>query len=120
MPIVFVRQRDAEKWVKKNKEEWTQYKVHEVDVRVFSDSEGAVGEQLVRIIPPTDIKLNPYAATLLAESLLHSPDAMKTVGDPYVVLVPVQRKDCPGKWGVRITLEALTEQPDTDVDEEAK
>jgi hypothetical protein len=54
-----------------------------------------------------DIQLNPFAATLLAESLLRSPDAALTVGKPFTVEVPIKRGDCPGWRGVRVTLEAL-------------
>jgi hypothetical protein len=56
--------------------------------------------------------LNSFAVTLLAESLLKSPLAPMTVGQPQTFEFPVQRSDCPGWVGVRITLEAIpAEQP---------
>jgi hypothetical protein len=50
---------------------------------------------------------NSFAATLLAESLLRSPVAPCTVGDPWLFDVPVNRRDMPAWAGVRITLEAI-------------
>lgn len=53
------------------------------------------------------VGLNPFAVTLLAESLLKSPLAPLTIGKPQGFFFPVQRGDCPGWVGVRITLEAV-------------
>ena len=53
------------------------------------------------------VGLNPFAVTLLAESLLKSPLAPMTVGQPKTFEFPVQRSDCAGWVGVRITLEAI-------------
>ena len=53
------------------------------------------------------IGLNPFAVTLLAESLLKSPIAPMTVGKPQGFFFPVKRGDCPGWIGVRITVEAV-------------
>lgn len=53
------------------------------------------------------VGLNPFAVTLLAESLLKSPLAPLTVGKPQGFFFPIQRSDCPGWVGVRITLEAV-------------
>lgn len=53
------------------------------------------------------IGLNPFAVTLLAESLLRSPVAQMTVGKPQGFFFPISRSDCPGWVGVRITVEAV-------------
>lgn len=53
------------------------------------------------------VGLNPFAVQLLAESLLKSPLAPMTVGKPQAIEFPVQRGDCPGWVGVRITIEAI-------------
>jgi hypothetical protein len=58
------------------------------------------------------VGLNPFAVTLLAESLLKSPLAPMTVGKPQTFFFPVHRGDCADWQGVRITLEAVpVEQP---------
>jgi hypothetical protein len=53
------------------------------------------------------VGINPFAVTLLAESVLKSPIAPMTVGDPKGFFMPVNRGDCPGWAGVRITVEAV-------------
>ena len=62
------------------------------------------------------VGLNPFAVQLLVESLLKSQLAPITVGKPLKIEFPVQRGDCPGWVGARITLEAipasLPQQPD--------
>lgn len=55
------------------------------------------------------VGINPFAVTLLAESVLKSPIAPMTVGDPKTFFFPVQRSDCAGWVGVRITVEAVPE-----------
>ena len=49
MPFVYLDRRAAEIWVEGNKEDWTSYKIKEVDLRIFNNDEGAVGAQLVQI-----------------------------------------------------------------------
>ncbi len=49
MPIVFLEKRSAEIWAEDHNEDWTDYKVKEVDLREFTHDEGAVGQQLVKI-----------------------------------------------------------------------
>jgi hypothetical protein len=53
--------------------------------------------------------LNPFAAQLLAESVLKSPIAPESVADPKTFFFPVHRSDCLGWCGVRITFEAVPE-----------
>jgi len=53
------------------------------------------------------VGLNPFAVTLLAESLLKSPLAQWTTTRPQGFFFPVKRGDCPGWIGVRFTLEAV-------------
>ena len=53
------------------------------------------------------VGINPFAVTLLAESVLKSPLAPMTVGDPKGFFFPVSRGDCAGWAGVRITVEAV-------------
>lgn len=53
------------------------------------------------------IGLNPFAVVLLAESVLKSPLAEMTVGKPQGFFMPINRADCPGWAGVRITVEAV-------------
>lgn len=53
------------------------------------------------------IRLNPFAVQLLAESLLKSPIAPMTVGNPQGLFFPIDRGDCVGWCGVKITLEAV-------------
>lgn len=55
------------------------------------------------------VGLNPFAVTLLAESLLKSPLAQLTTTRPQGFFFPVKRGDCPGWIGVRFTLEAVGE-----------
>lgn len=55
------------------------------------------------------IGLNPFAVQLLAESVLKSPIAPDSVGDPKTFFFPVHRSDCAGWSGVRITFEAVPE-----------
>ena len=53
------------------------------------------------------VGLNPFAVQLLAESLLKSPIAEMSIAEPLVLAFPVQRSDCAGWKGVRITLQAV-------------
>lgn len=53
------------------------------------------------------IGINPFAVTLLAESVLKSPLAQMTVGKPQGFFFPINRSDCAGWAGVRITVEAV-------------
>lgn len=60
------------------------------------------------------VGINPFAVTLLAESVLKSPLAPMTVGKPQGFFMPVSRSDCEGWTGVRITVEAVpVDKPDT-------
>lgn len=49
MPFVYLDKRAAELWAKDHIEEWTDYKVKEVECRELTEQEGAVGSQLVQI-----------------------------------------------------------------------
>ena len=60
------------------------------------------------------VGINPFAVTLLAESLLKSPLAPMTVGKPQGFFFPVNRSDCAGWAGVRITVEAVRPTCDCD------
>lgn len=53
------------------------------------------------------VGLNPFAVELLAESVLKSPLAEMTVCKPQGFFFPVNRSDCAGFVGVRITVEAV-------------
>ena len=53
------------------------------------------------------VGINPFAVTLLAESVLKSPLAEMTVNKPQGFFFPVSRSDCAGWAGVRITVEAV-------------
>ena len=53
------------------------------------------------------VGINPFAVTLLAESVLRSPLAPMTVGKPQAFFMPITRSDCPGWAGVRVTVEAV-------------
>lgn len=53
------------------------------------------------------LDINPFAVTLLAESVLKSPIAERTVDTPLPFFFPVNREDCAGWCGVRITIEAV-------------
>lgn len=53
------------------------------------------------------VGLNPFAVTLVAESLLKSPLAPLTIGKPQGFFFPVRRGDCAAYSGVRFTLEAV-------------
>lgn len=53
------------------------------------------------------IGINPFAVVLLAESVLKSPLAAMTVGKPQGFFFPINRQDCVGWAGVRITVEAV-------------
>lgn len=55
------------------------------------------------------VGINPFAVTLLAESVLKSPLAPMTVGKPQRIAFPISRSDCAGWAGVRITIEAVPE-----------
>lgn len=55
------------------------------------------------------VGINPFAVTLLAESVLKSPLAPMTVGKPQRIAFPISRGDCAGWAGVRITIEAVPE-----------
>lgn len=59
--------------------------------------------------------LNPFAVVLLAESLLKSQYVKHSSEKPLTFFFPVQRSDCEGWRGVRITLEAVpSESPDAE------
>ncbi len=51
--------------------------------------------------------LNPFAVTLLAESMLKSAYVANCGSKPLTFNFPVQRSDCAGWMGVRITIEAV-------------
>lgn len=53
------------------------------------------------------VGLNPFGVQLVAESLLKSPVAPMSVDKPLTLFFPIQRGDCEGWAGVRITLEAV-------------
>lgn len=53
------------------------------------------------------IGLNPFAVQLLAESMLKSGYVKHFGREPLTFNFPVQRGDCPGWIGVRITIEAV-------------
>lgn len=55
------------------------------------------------------VGLNSFAVQLLAESLLKSQLAPISADEPVTFLFPIQRSDCAGWRGVRITLEAVRE-----------
>ena len=49
MPLIFLNKRAAELWAKDHDEEWTNYKVKEVEYRMPTEEEGVVDGQLVQI-----------------------------------------------------------------------
>jgi len=49
MPFVFLNKRAADLWAGDHTEEWTNYKVKEVELRTPGPDEGVVGNQLVSI-----------------------------------------------------------------------
>lgn len=51
--------------------------------------------------------LNPFAVQLLAESMLKSAYVQHCGTQPLTFSYPVQREDCAGWLGVRITIEAV-------------
>jgi hypothetical protein len=51
--------------------------------------------------------LNPFAVTLLAESMLKSAYVAQLGAKPLTFEFPVRREDCAGWAGVRITIEAV-------------
>lgn len=54
------------------------------------------------------IGINPFGVQLVAESLLRSPVAQRTIDDkPLAFFFPVQRSDCAEWVGVEITLKAV-------------
>ena len=53
------------------------------------------------------VGLNPFGVQLVAESMLKSPLATISVEKPVKLFFPIQRSDCPGWIGVKITLEAV-------------
>lgn len=53
------------------------------------------------------VGLNPFGVQLVAESMLRSPVAPMSVKKPLALFFPVQRSDCAGWAGVKITLEAM-------------
>lgn len=57
------------------------------------------------------IGLNPFAVTLLAESMLKSDYVQHCGAKPLTFEFPIRRSDCEGWIGVRITIEAVPEQP---------
>lgn len=62
----------------------------------------------------SDAGLNPFAITLLCESLLRAPMAKEIVerGKPIEFDFPINRADCAGYRGVHITLMPLREKAD--------
>ena len=50
MPLAFLDRGLAEDWKSKNDEEWISYNIKEVELRPLTYDEGAVGDQLVRIV----------------------------------------------------------------------
>lgn len=54
-----------------------------------------------------DIGINPFAVTLLTESMLKSTYVNNLGAKPLSFNFPVSRKDCDGWQGVRVTLEAV-------------
>lgn len=60
------------------------------------------------------VGLNTFAVQLLAESLLRSPMAPISAGEPLTFFFPVHREDCAGWVGVKITLEAVRAQVETE------
>lgn len=61
------------------------------------------------------VGLNPLAVQLLAESMLKSPHVAQAVGKPISFEFPVQRSDCPGYIGVRISIEPIPTQSDAQI-----
>ena len=57
------------------------------------------------------VGLNPFGVQLVAESMLKSGLAPISAGEPVTFFFPVQRKDCEGWSGVKITLEAVRAEP---------
>jgi hypothetical protein len=53
------------------------------------------------------VGINPFGVELVAESVLKSPIAQISTEKPLTLFFPVNRKDCFGWAGVRITLEAV-------------
>lgn len=53
--------------------------------------------------------INPFAVTLLAESMLKSEYVKRCGARPLTFEFPVRRGDCSGWIGVRITIEAVPE-----------
>ena len=53
------------------------------------------------------VGLNPFGVQLVAESMLKSGLAPISTRSPVTFFFPVQRKDCEGWSGVKITLEAV-------------
>ncbi|WP_164964273.1 hypothetical protein [Rubrivivax sp. JA1026] len=51
--------------------------------------------------------INPFAVTLVAESLLKSPIAARSANEPLDFFFPVKREDCAGFIGVSFTLQAV-------------
>lgn len=56
------------------------------------------------------VGLNPFGVQLVAESLLKSPVAPMSAEKPLTLFFPVQRGDCKGWRGVKITLEAVADE----------
>lgn len=88
MPLVFLDEEDAKDWATDNKEEWTQYKVKEVEVRKITAREGAVGDQLVQIHKSYKRKISiGYIQSRLAAGGKINDDAivmLKDLGHKYV------------------------------------
>lgn len=59
-----------------------------------------------------ELGLNPFAVTLLAESMLKSAYVKQLGTKPLTFEFPVQRSDCAGWAGVKITIEAIPEEPE--------
>ena len=59
----------------------------------------------------SDCGLNPFAVTLLAESLLRHPSGAK----PISFFFPIERSDCPGWVGVKFELTPIADAPEDNV-----
>jgi len=64
------------------------------------------------------VGLNPFGVQLVAESVLKSGLAPISNEKPVTFFFPVQRKDCEGWSGVKITLEAVRAEPSAKLFEE--
>jgi len=55
--------------------------------------------------------INPFGVVLVAESMLKSEYVKHCGTKPLTFNFPIQRGDCPGWLGVRITIEAVPVEP---------